>query len=262
MGDGRLGYVWVLGWDEPLEGEYLLCLDSSRKFVLCTPEDDPSITWWLKGGCREPHLILYMTMNGRWIEHSEDEHGRLSFREIPCMLAALYFQVLRAGQMPRQLESWRSAWSIRKTGRERWTLELFPPKEWTHAATTEAATNGRATVDLADRPELVTADHPVRLSLPAPSGNGTAATNGRDIEAPTDRIEQATAKWGADQKNAEKIRSALREMGATDEESSAKEGILRREIRLTEREYKRAIRLLKKENAVRTKPRVGTWLVA
>jgi len=71
-----------------------------------------------------------------------------------------------------------------------------------------------------------------------------------------DRPELAAAR-----ENAEKLRSALRELGAVDEESSAKEGILRRKTGLTEREYKRAMRFLKKQNAVRTKPRIGTWLV-
>ena len=101
------------------------------------------------------------------------------------------------------------------------------------------------------RPELVTA---------APSGNGTTATNGRPTEALTDRIELAAAEWGADQEDAEKLLFALREMGAVDEAAAAKKGCLRRETDLSEREYRKAMKLLKAEKAVQAKPGVGTWL--
>ncbi len=40
---------------------------------------------------------------------------------------------------------------------------------------------------LAFRSKLVAAGHPARLSLPAPSGNGPTATNGRDPKAPAHR---------------------------------------------------------------------------
>jgi len=62
-------------------------------------------------------------------------------------------------------------------------------------------------------------------------------------------------------KNAEKVRLALHKMPAIDEDSASSEGEIRQVTGLTEREYKRAMRFLKKQNAVRTKPRIGTWLV-
>jgi hypothetical protein len=64
------------------------------------------------------------------------------------------------------------------------------------------------------------------------------------------------------QGNVEKLRSALRKAGAVDQDSHSSEGFLRLETGLTEREYKRAMKVLKAEKAVRTKSGVGTWLVS
>jgi hypothetical protein len=115
------------------------------------------------------------------------------------------------------------------------------------------------TLTPADRPEPVT----VALSNSgrATEGNGITATNGHVPRAPISRLELAAVKCGEDQENAEKLRSAMRDLGATDERSAAQEGKLRLATQLTEREYRKAIRILKTEKAVRTKTRVGAWLV-
>ena len=77
-----------------------------------------------------------------------------------------------------------------------------------------------------------------------------------------DKYKPSNIGRSLDQENAEKLLSCLRDMGAIDEDSHSSEGFLRRETGLTVREYRRAIRILKAEKAVRTKPRVGTWLVS
>ncbi len=71
-----------------------------------------------------------------------------------------------------------------------------------------------------------------------------------------------TPSIDADRENAEKLRSALREMKAIGKKSSTNEGFLRSETGLTGREYRRAINLLIAEKAVRTGTRAGTWLVS
>lgn len=67
-----------------------------------------------------------------------------------------------------------------------------------------------------------------------------------------------------DRENADKLLSALRELGAIDETSLRKKGEMRAKTGLTEREYRDAIHLLQAENAVKTKPgaKGGTWLVS
>ncbi len=75
-------------------------------------------------------------------------------------------------------------------------------------------------------------------------------------------LEACTPSMRADEANADRLRSALCDSGATDEASSTKEGVLRRMTGLTEREYKKAVRALKLENVLRTKSGVGTWLAS
>jgi hypothetical protein len=61
------------------------------------------------------------------------------------------------------------------------------------------------------------------------------------------------------QENAEKLYSALRELGAISKESKTTKGTLRCETGLSEREYRAAIRLLKESHRVITRT-VGAWL--
>jgi len=61
--------------------------------------------------------------------------------------------------------------------------------------------------------------------------------------------------------NAEKVRAALYELGATDEDKASSEGNIRLVTGLTEREYRKGMKLLSWLNAVRTKEHVGTWLI-
>jgi hypothetical protein len=97
---------------------------------------------------------------------------------------------------------------------------------------------------------------------PMPSGNGQPVANGGALEAPADHPDLVATIGGADRTNAGKLLSALREKGAVDEDSHSSEGWLRLETGLTEREYRKATKLLKDEKAVRTKRRVGIWLVS
>ncbi len=69
------------------------------------------------------------------------------------------------------------------------------------------------------------------------------------------QIEQELAAVDVHQEHAETLRSALPEIGV------ATEGLLRLETGLTEREYRKAVKLLKAENAVQTKTGVGIWPV-
>jgi len=82
-------------------------------------------------------------------------------------------------------------------------------------------------------------------------------------------FDYATGEWesatdeqnkGVLHSNAEKLLSALREMGAVNEDSHSSEGALRRETGLTEREYRKAMKLLRDHKAVRTKSGIGVWL--
>jgi len=91
--DGKPGYVWVQDRNA-LAGEYLFCLDSSRKFVLpALPEIDEEGT----------RSILYLTPEGRWIEYREDGTGWSFYLEISRAMASLLC-FLSWRQIPPQLE--------------------------------------------------------------------------------------------------------------------------------------------------------------
>lgn len=64
-----------------------------------------------------------------------------------------------------------------------------------------------------------------------------------------------------EQVNAEKLYSALRDLGGISRKIPKTKGILRYETGLTDREYRAAIELLKKDGRVRTKT-IGAWLVS
>ncbi len=61
---------------------------------------------------------------------------------------------------------------------------------------------------------------------------------------------------------AKQLRSALHELGAIDERTAKSKGALRQASGLTERQYRKAVGLLKAQKAVRTKTNGGTWLVS
>ena len=247
-----------------------------------TPENEPIIP-----------ITLFAIPDGRWVERrfcglrgktwkEDTQDGKRllveiqaideRYREVNRQFAASLWRLdglEPPGKLPPELEPYRVVdWT--KIPDEALYKDFLSDEDLAHVATCHELDESllrracRNSVSLnpyarteplpeaqAYRPELVTA---------APSGNGTAATNGRPTEALTNRSELVTAEWGADQEDAEKLLFALREIGAVDEASAAKKGCLRRETDLSERKYREAIKLLKAEKAVRTKSGVGTWL--
>ncbi len=170
-------------------GEESVDLDVCRVYRLADPAID--------GGNK--YLNVYYTKDHRWISHS----AMVLFGGSPKPLIEGFAEIT-PHQAARLIAEWTDGYL---------PSDLVAPMP-------SPSVNGRATLDLADRPELA-----------------------------------------AVRKNAGKLLAALRELGATGKESAAQKGILRRATRMSDREYRKAIKLLQAEKAVQTKSRVGTWLV-
>ena len=265
MAIGPVGRVWVGVESDPSAGERLIDLDLSRRFPLCSAEDNPFTSerrkhWMAEAFPPFPpwdfHVTLYLTDDGRWVLESNEESDRTSFRVISPAWAALWYQMWKGGRLPRELEPYQRVRltrrhtlifrpSLRKwdlysilgtkrtlTTRVVWTwqplwedhgAEYQPPEPY---LPTQALDQGSTSADQsldrlskipgvkisyewgwtmsvisreapADRHELVASGHPVRLSLPAPSGNETAAMIGRSPEVPAELPDVVTLDQAA-----------------------------------------------------------------
>ena len=84
---GRPGCIWVIDSRVPEGGEYEVCLDDGRRFVLGRTNPDLGRSpWhrprWKNGASVPPALVLYLTADDRWIEEVRDDYGRVCYVEI------------------------------------------------------------------------------------------------------------------------------------------------------------------------------------
>jgi hypothetical protein len=178
--------VWVADCDDPLGGEFLISTYSWRRFVLLKVEDTPE---------RCHHIVIYRTIDGRWILEEKHGNGPFSRTMFFPAWAALHFAMFKGGELPPELKPCSVAWNVRKTGRDGWEVKFNGkgvPEEFMRVAESRS-----------DKQPVPTAS-PIgvcrssdRLSLPAASRNATALTdekNGRagaTTPAPNGRAAEA-----------------------------------------------------------------------